>query len=131
MNMGVARLVASSRARISGSGFAVVGGESGKAQSSRDGEQERRSTWRTESSGASRGAACKRSASALARLEAVTSGLELRVLGAIEVVRAGEPVPIGGPKPRLALALLAAHRGSVISTDRICEELWEHDQPAD
>jgi predicted ATPase/DNA-binding SARP family transcriptional activator len=45
--------------------------------------------------------------------------------------RAGTPVPIGGPKPRLALALLAAHRGSVVSTDRICEELWGDAAPAD
>ena len=59
------------------------------------------------------------------------SGLELRVLGAIELMRAGEAVPIGGPKPRLTLALLAAHRGSVVSTDRICEELWGGNQPAD
>ena len=61
----------------------------------------------------------------------MNGGIELRVLGAIELVRAGEPVAIGGPKPRLALALLAAHRGSVVSTDRICEELWGADQPGD
>jgi len=38
---------------------------------------------------------------------------------------------MGGPKPRLALALLAAHRGSVVSTDRLCEELWGGSPPAD
>ncbi len=46
-------------------------------------------------------------------------------------MRDGVPVPVGGPKPRLALALLAAHRGSVVSTDRICDELWGDSQPAD
>ena len=64
----------------------------------------------------------------MARME---SDLDFRVLGGIEVVRRGQPVPIGGPKPRLALALLAAHRGSVVSTDRLCDELWGGSPPAD
>ncbi len=59
------------------------------------------------------------------------SDLDFRVLGGIEVVRRGQPVPMGGPKPRLALALLAAHRGSVVSTDRLCDELWGNAPPAD
>jgi predicted ATPase/DNA-binding SARP family transcriptional activator len=58
-------------------------------------------------------------------------GLDIRVLGGIELVRQGVPIHIGGSKPRLALAVLAAHRGSVVSTDRICEELWGDNQPAD
>jgi predicted ATPase/DNA-binding SARP family transcriptional activator len=57
--------------------------------------------------------------------------LDFRVLGAIELERRGQAVPIGGPKPRLALAVLAAHRGSVVSTDRLCDELWGNDLPAD
>ena len=57
--------------------------------------------------------------------------LDIRVLGSIELVRHRAPIPIGGSKPRLALALLAAHQGSVVSTDRICEELWGDSQPAD
>jgi predicted ATPase/DNA-binding SARP family transcriptional activator len=61
----------------------------------------------------------------------VPSDLQVRVLGAVTLARAGAAVPIGGPKPRLALALLAAHRGSVVSTDRICEEIWGDDAPAD
>jgi DNA-binding SARP family transcriptional activator len=39
-------------------------------------------------------------------------------------------VAIGGPKPRLLLAFLAAHRGSVVSSERLCDELGD-DQPAD
>ena len=58
-------------------------------------------------------------------------GLELRVLGAIEVIRGGQTIAIGGPKPRLALAMLAARRGSVVSRERLCEELWPDDAPAD
>jgi predicted ATPase/DNA-binding SARP family transcriptional activator len=59
------------------------------------------------------------------------AGLDIRVLGSIELERNGVSIPIGGPKPRLALAMLAAHHGSVVSTDRICEELWGNTQPAD
>ncbi|MGB8196932.1 MAG: BTAD domain-containing putative transcriptional regulator [Acidimicrobiales bacterium] len=57
--------------------------------------------------------------------------LDFRVLGGIELERGGRVVPIGGPKPRLALAMLSAQRGSVVSTDRLCDEMWGTDQPAD
>ena len=59
------------------------------------------------------------------------SDLDFRVLGGIELVRCGERVSIGGPKPRLALAVLAAHRGSVVSVDRLCDELWGDNPPRD
>jgi predicted ATPase/DNA-binding SARP family transcriptional activator len=61
----------------------------------------------------------------------MASDLHFRVLGGIRLERRGQVVPIGGPKPRLALALLAASRGSVVSTDRLCDELWGNDPPAD
>jgi predicted ATPase/DNA-binding SARP family transcriptional activator len=57
--------------------------------------------------------------------------LDFHVLGGIELERRGQVVSIGGPKPRLALALLAARRGSVVSTDQLCDELWGINQPAD
>ena len=53
------------------------------------------------------------------------------MLGSVEVRRDGEVVPIGGPKPRQILAMLVAARGGVVSTDRLHEELWGDDQPAD
>ena len=53
------------------------------------------------------------------------------MLGGIELLRDGLAVPIGGAKPRLALAVLAAHRGSVVSVDRLCDELWGSNPPAD
>jgi predicted ATPase/DNA-binding SARP family transcriptional activator len=59
------------------------------------------------------------------------SDLDFRVLGSIELERRGQIVPIGGPKPRLALALLASRRGSVVSTDRLCDELWGSNLPVD
>ena len=61
----------------------------------------------------------------------MASDLEFRVLGGIGLERHGTPVAIGGPKPRLLLALLAARRGSVVSTDRLCDELWGNEPPAD
>lgn len=57
--------------------------------------------------------------------------LDFRVLGAIELERNGQSVPIGGSKPRLALAMLAAYRGSVVATDRLCDEMWGLNRPAD
>jgi predicted ATPase/DNA-binding SARP family transcriptional activator len=74
---------------------------------------------------------CKRSASSLAIMDLMASDLEFRVLGSIGLERRGLVVPIGGPKPRLALALLAARRGSVVSTDRLCDELWGDNPPVD
>jgi predicted ATPase/DNA-binding SARP family transcriptional activator len=57
--------------------------------------------------------------------------LDVRVLGGIDLRRGGVEVAVGGPKPRLVLAMLLASRGSVVSSDRLCEELWGDDQPAD
>ncbi len=57
--------------------------------------------------------------------------LDVRVLGNVEVRRGTEPVAIGGPKPRQILAMLVAAHGGVVSTDRLAEELWGDEQPAD
>jgi len=53
----------------------------------------------------------------------------LRVLGPLEVVRDGRPVPIGGPNVRLTLALLLSHAGTVVSVDRIADAVWADDLP--
>lgn len=71
-------------------------------------------------------AACKRACN-----NAGVEGLEIRVLGGIALARDGERLPIGGPKPRRLLGLLVAGRGDVVSADRLCEELWGEEQPAD
>ena len=55
--------------------------------------------------------------------------LLVRVLGPLEVWRAGALVPIGGPKARLTLAVLLAHRSSVVSVDRLADALWGDDPP--
>ena len=53
-------------------------------------------------------------------------GVELfvRVLGPLEVWRGGAMVPIGGPKARITLGVLLAHRQSVVSVDRLADALW-------
>jgi DNA-binding SARP family transcriptional activator len=54
----------------------------------------------------------------------------LALLGPLEVRLAGEPLDLGGARPRALLALLALHRGSVVSLDRIVEDLWGEESPA-
>ncbi len=53
----------------------------------------------------------------------------VRILGPVVVDRSAAPRPLS-PKPRLVLAVLAAHRGAVVSTDRLCDALWGDQQPA-
>jgi predicted ATPase/DNA-binding SARP family transcriptional activator len=55
---------------------------------------------------------------------ATLGGVELRVLGGIEVVADGNLVPLGGSKPRLLTAVLAAHRRQVVSIDTLADALW-------
>lgn len=54
-------------------------------------------------------------------------GVEYRVLGKLEVVRDGRPVDLGAFRQRALLALLLTAPNSVLSTDRILNELWGED----
>ena len=56
--------------------------------------------------------------------------LGVRVIGNVELRRDGVAQVVGGPKPRLLLAILVAARGGVVSVDRLADELWGDDQPA-
>src|SRR5439155_8079263 len=56
-------------------------------------------------------------------------GIELRLLGPLELLRAGEAVRVGGAKPRALLADLALHLGEAVSVDRLVEDLWGEDAP--
>lgn len=56
--------------------------------------------------------------------------MELRVLGSIEMVDGGRQVPLGGAKPRLLTAVLAAHRRQVVSIDSLADALWSDAPPA-
>lgn len=52
---------------------------------------------------------------------AVTFG----VLGPVEAIGAGGPVPLRGPRHRAVLARLLVARGRVVSVDRLVGDLWE------
>src|SRR3954471_21219046 len=56
-------------------------------------------------------------------------GMQVSVLGDLDVVRHGAPLPLGGRKPRTLLGLLVAARGRTVSTERLVDELWGDDPP--
>ncbi len=55
--------------------------------------------------------------------------MEVRVLGAIELVDTGQRLEIGGQKQRTVLALLIANAGQPVSTDRLIEGAYGDDAP--
>jgi DNA-binding SARP family transcriptional activator len=55
--------------------------------------------------------------------------LEYRILGPVEVADETGPLPLGGQKQRALLALLLLNVGSVLSTDRIVDQLWGEQPP--
>ncbi len=59
----------------------------------------------------------------------MANGLELRILGPLEVLRDGLPLHVGGVKPRMLLATLALHHGRSVSVDQLIEVLWPTDPP--
>jgi DNA-binding SARP family transcriptional activator len=56
-------------------------------------------------------------------------GLEFRILGPLEVVEDGRPLPLPGPRQRGLLAFLLLHANQVVSSDRLIEELWPGEAP--
>src|SRR6185503_16988218 len=57
--------------------------------------------------------------------------MEFRVLGPLEVLGdGGEPLPLGGRRPRAVLALLLLHRNETVSTERLIDAVWGEDPPA-
>jgi DNA-binding SARP family transcriptional activator/CheY-like chemotaxis protein len=56
--------------------------------------------------------------------------LEFRVLGRIEVSRAGRPVDAGGPKLRAVLSSLLLRPGRVVSVEQLIDDLWPDRPPA-
>ncbi|MBM7863766.1 AfsR/SARP family transcriptional regulator [Lentzea nigeriaca] len=51
--------------------------------------------------------------------------LEYRMLGPLELRRAGSPVELGGERQQKLLAVLLLNPGSVVSFDRLVDELWD------
>jgi WD40 repeat protein/DNA-binding SARP family transcriptional activator len=56
--------------------------------------------------------------------------MDVQVLGPLEAIVEGRPVPLGGAKPRALLAMLALNAGSTVSTERLIEGLWGEQPPA-
>jgi DNA-binding SARP family transcriptional activator len=55
--------------------------------------------------------------------------MEFRILGPLEVVEAGQPLPLPGTKARAVLAILLLHANEVVSTERLIDELWRERPP--
>jgi DNA-binding SARP family transcriptional activator len=55
--------------------------------------------------------------------------MEFRILGPLEVVDEGSPIPLGGARQRAVLALLLTRPNQVVSTDRLIDDLWGTEQP--
>jgi DNA-binding SARP family transcriptional activator len=52
-----------------------------------------------------------------------------RILGPLEVVEEGRPLPLGGPRQRALLAILLLRANQVVSSDRLIDELWGESAP--
>ncbi|MFS8104301.1 tetratricopeptide repeat protein [Lentzea alba] len=52
--------------------------------------------------------------------------LEVRLLGPLELVVSGRPVPLAGARQRTLLALLALNANRVVPLDQLVGELWEN-----
>ncbi len=56
--------------------------------------------------------------------------MEIRILGPIEATAGGEALPLGGLRERALLAVMALSPGRVLGSDRLIDELWGEDLPA-
>jgi DNA-binding SARP family transcriptional activator/DNA-binding beta-propeller fold protein YncE len=56
--------------------------------------------------------------------------VEYRILGPLEVVEGGQPVPLGSLKERMVLAVLLLHANQLVSRERLIDELWGVAPPA-
>jgi predicted ATPase/DNA-binding SARP family transcriptional activator len=57
------------------------------------------------------------------------SSLEFGLLGPVEILAEGRPLPLKAAKQKTILALLLLHRGEVVSVDRLQEALWGERPP--
>ena len=54
--------------------------------------------------------------------------MDFRVLGTLEVLNEGRPVPITAPRERMVLAVLLVHANEVVPNDRLLDLVWGPDQ---
>lgn len=55
--------------------------------------------------------------------------LDVRVLGPVRLLVGGEPVAVGGPKPRALLAALTVNRRRAVSSAALAEMVWNENPP--
>jgi DNA-binding SARP family transcriptional activator len=55
--------------------------------------------------------------------------VEFRILGPLEVLDDGVPVPLGTLKERIVLAVLLLHANEIVSRERLIDELWGASPP--
>ncbi len=55
--------------------------------------------------------------------------VDFRILGALELYVDGKPVPIGGPRQRIVLAMLLSNAGEVVPVDTLVDAVWNGDPP--
>lgn len=55
--------------------------------------------------------------------------LDVRVLGPVRLFVGGEPVAVGGPKPRALLAALAVNRRRAVASAALADMVWNEDPP--
>ena len=56
--------------------------------------------------------------------------IEFRVLGPFEVLTTGRPLELRAQKPRALLAALVLRANTIVSADRLIDDLWGEDPPA-
>jgi DNA-binding SARP family transcriptional activator len=62
--------------------------------------------------------------------QSTADGVSARLLGPLEMERAGQPVPLGGPTQRALLARLLLDANRTVPVDRLVEDLWGDAAPA-
>ncbi|MFC9996381.1 BTAD domain-containing putative transcriptional regulator [Nocardia sp. NPDC127526] len=55
--------------------------------------------------------------------------VDVRVLGPVQLLVAGRPVAVGGPKPRALLAALTVNRRRAVSSQALADIVWNDDPP--
>ncbi|RJQ80364.1 hypothetical protein D5S17_07815 [Pseudonocardiaceae bacterium YIM PH 21723] len=56
--------------------------------------------------------------------------VKFRILGPVEIIRDGTPLPIGGPRNRAVLAALATDVGRAVNTEKLAGAVWGEQPPA-
>ena len=55
----------------------------------------------------------------------LSAGLQFGVLGPLQLIADGNPVPLGAPKQRAVLAMLVVNRNRPVSVDSLINAVWD------